>query len=85
VRTTYKVVPFIAAVQNTQGAAAAAQQLEALIANWTELGWKYVRMEQVETYIAGNSGCFGFGAEPGRVVAFSMVVFAHEGDPAPRN
>lgn len=84
-KLTYKVVPFVASVNSLQGAETAAQQLESLIASWAGQGWKYVRMEQVETYIAGSAGCFGLGAQPGRMVAFSMVVFAHEGTSASGN
>jgi hypothetical protein len=50
-------------------------QLEQLIQTWAESGWEYVRLESVETFVAGNNGCFGFGATPGRMTSYSMVVF----------
>ena len=71
----YKVVPFVANVSNTQGASAAASQLENLIASHTADGWEYMRLENVETSIAGSSGCFGIGATPGMNTSYSMVIF----------
>lgn len=75
---TYKVVPFVASISLAEGATQAASQLEQLIKTWTDLGWQYVRLERVETYVAGNNGCFGFGAQPSTLVSYSMVVFGHE-------
>jgi hypothetical protein len=71
----YQVVPFVANVGNTQGAAAAAGQLQQLIAHFTSQGWDYVRLESVETVIAGSSGCFGIGATPPVTTVFTMAVF----------
>jgi hypothetical protein len=34
-----------------------------------------VRLEQVETHIAGTEGCFGIGAMPASSRAVSMAVF----------
>ena len=72
---TYRVVPFVASISTTEGSQQAAAQLETLIKSWSDTGWDYVRMENVETYVAGTSGCFGFGATPGQTVSYSMVVF----------
>jgi hypothetical protein len=71
----YRVVPFTANIRNTEGAAAAASQLEELIEAHSSEGWEYVRLEQVETHIAGSSGCFGIGEEPSRTVVVAMAVF----------
>lgn len=73
--TEYRVVPFVASVGNTEGSQQAAAQLEALVRSWSEHGWEYVRLESVETFIAGSEGCFGLGATPGRLVSYSMAVF----------
>jgi hypothetical protein len=71
----YRVVPFVASVSMNEGRTQAADQLEALIERWSGDGWEYVRLESVETYIAGSAGCFGMGATPGQNVSYSMVVF----------
>ena len=71
----YRVVPFVASIAMNDGAGAAASQLQAMIAQQASEGWEYVRLENVETHIAGNSGCFGLGATPDRTVSVSMIVF----------
>lgn len=71
----YRVIPFTANIANGEGAPAAASQLQTLIATNAAQGWEYVRLEQVETHIAGTDGCFGFGAMPASSRSLSMVVF----------
>jgi hypothetical protein len=71
----YKVVPFVAVVKQDQNAGAAAAQLQGLIDSYARGGWQYIRLESVETHIAGDAGCFGFGARPGSVTVCSMAVF----------
>lgn len=71
----YKVMPFVASVSNNQGSAAAATQLEGLVNQNSAQGWEYVRMESVQTVIAGTKGCFGIGATPAIMTVYSMVVF----------
>jgi hypothetical protein len=71
----YRVIPFTANIGNTEGAGAAASQLEALIASNAAEGWDYLRLEQVETHIAGSDGCFGLGATPPSHRSVSMAVF----------
>lgn len=71
----YKVVPFTAKIGSTDGASTAASQLETLIAGNAAQGWEYVRLEQVDTYVAGTNGCFGLGATPARTTSISMAVF----------
>ena len=71
----YRVVPFVASVGQVEGADQAAVQLQDLITGHASEGWEYVRMESVDTHIEGSAGCFGFGATPGRLVSYSMVVF----------
>lgn len=71
----YKVVPFVAVIAHTQGATSAASQLQDLIQGFSEHGWEYVRLESVETFVAGDNGCFGFGATPPRTTVYSMAVF----------
>jgi hypothetical protein len=73
----YKVVPFVATLQN-KGATSlhSAQQLEQLINQYAAQGWDYVRVESVTTFIHGENGCFGFGKTPGVTTAHQMVVFS---------
>ena len=73
----YRVVPFAASVGTNEGAAQAAAQLESLIKSWSDNGWEYVRLDSVETYVAGSAGCFGLGAVPAQLVSYSMAVFKH--------
>jgi hypothetical protein len=72
---TYKVVPFTASIASNANASAAAAQLEALIQTYTSEGWEYVRLEHVDTFVAGTNGCFGLGATPGRNISIAMAVF----------
>jgi len=72
---TYRVVPFVASIGTNEGSQHAASQLEGLIKGFTDSGWEYVRLESVETYVAGNAGCLGIGATPPRLVSYSMAVF----------
>jgi len=71
----YTVVPFTANISSSGGASDASSQLESLIYSYASDGWEYVRLEQVETHIAGTSGCFGTGGTPSRTISVSMVVF----------
>lgn len=73
--STYKVVPFVASIGTFEGSPQAAGQLESLIQAHSQDGWEYVRLESVDTYVAGTSGCFGLGATPARMTSSSMVVF----------
>ena len=72
---SYIVVPFVASIANNGTAADAAQQLQQLIQQHTANGYRYVRLEQVTTTVAGTNGCFGLGATPATVRSLSMVVF----------
>ena len=72
---TYKVVPFTASIASNANASAAAAQLEALIQTYTSEGWEYVQLERVDTFVAGDKGCFGFGATAGHNTSIAMAVF----------
>lgn len=72
--SVYKVVPFVASIGMTEGSQQAAAQLEGLIHQHAQEGWEFVRLERVETFIAGNNGCFGLGATPARMTSYSMAV-----------
>jgi hypothetical protein len=72
---TYKVVPFTASIANADNATAGAAQLESLIESHAGGGWEYVRLEHVDTVVAGSSGCFGIGATPSQSTSIAMAVF----------
>jgi hypothetical protein len=38
-------------------------------------GWEYVRLEHVDTHVAGVSGCFGIGERPALNLSVAMAVF----------
>jgi hypothetical protein len=72
----YKVIPFVASIDANKGTSAhVAEQLQSLIANFANQGWKYVRLESVTTYVQPDNGCFGLGAKPGYVSNRQMIVF----------
>jgi hypothetical protein len=73
----YKVVPFTATLdQKKETSSVVAEQLETLIARYTEDGWTYIRLEGVSTYVQPDNGCFGIGGKPGYLSTYQMVVFS---------
>lgn len=73
----YKVVPFTALInQGKETSQVVANQLEDLIKQYNVLGWNYVRLESVSTYVQPDSGCFGLGAKPGYLSSYQMLVFS---------
>lgn len=72
----YKVVPFIASLnQKNTSAEAAAEQLESMITRHATLGWQYIRLESVTTVILPESGCFGLSTKPGYTTVKQLLVF----------
>ncbi|NQV52837.1 MAG: hypothetical protein HQ500_06620 [Flavobacteriales bacterium] len=71
----YKVVPFVAQITQKDTTATVAGQLQTLINEHSSQGWEYVRLENVETKVAPDNGCFGIGGKPGFSTVFKMVVF----------
>lgn len=72
----YKVIPFVASIQNNGNSKQSAQQLEDIIKAQSNEGWKYIRLESVSTFVQPESGCFGFGGKPGFSTSHQMVVFS---------
>ena len=73
----YKVVPFVASIDQKKGNSGhVAEQLESLIADYTNQGWNYVRLESVSTYVSPDNGCFGIGGKPGYETSRQMIVFS---------
>ncbi|WP_199120467.1 hypothetical protein [Pedobacter sp. ASV28] len=75
----YKVVPFVATInQQKEQTSVVASQLEAVIENYANQGWDYVRLESVSTYVQPiHTGCFG-KTEPGYMSSYQMVVFSRK-------
>jgi hypothetical protein len=71
----HRVVPFSADVSSHEGGSAAASNLQDLIEEMASDGWEFVDFEQVRTYKAGSSGCFGFGATEPETFTVTMVIF----------
>jgi hypothetical protein len=71
----FKVVPFVAKITQKDSTGQVAEQLQTVINSYSSQGWDYVRMENVETYVDGTNGCFGFGAKPGYVTSYTVLVF----------
>lgn len=71
----YKVVPFSAAVASAQSGSALAAEVERIILSQTASGWEYVGVHQLQTVVAGSSGCFGLGATPPTTTTSEFVVF----------
>ncbi len=73
----YKVVPFVPSIDRNKNASLqSAEQLEEMIKNFSNQGWKYIRLESVSTYVRAETGCFGFGDKPGYTIHKQMAVFA---------
>lgn len=68
----YKVIPFKADLMAGEGNTKAAAQLEQLVNQQVADGWKYVRLESIQTVVTtpgkasipGTNGCVGIGATP---------------------
>ena len=72
----YKVIPFTAQLDHKSGSSNhVSMQLGQLINKYFEQGWTYLQMETVTNHVAGDAGCFGFGAKPGFTLVSNMLVF----------
>ena len=72
----YKVVPFVAKLNQSDTTTAVANQLDALINDMSSQGWEYVRLESVATVIKGapgQNGCFGLGATPAEPITPLLI------------
>ena len=72
---TYKVVPFTALIQREDTSTVVAKQMQSIIDEFVSGGWEYLRMDTVQTTVAGTSGCFGFGAQPAVSTVYTVLVF----------
>ena len=71
----FKVMPFTAQLQQNDSSSTVAKQMQVAIDAQVGEGWEYLRMDCVETSVAGSSGCFGIGATPGFITTYNVLVF----------
>ena len=71
----FKIVPFTAQITKDDTSATVATQMQSIIDSTVSQGWEYLRMDSVQTNVAGSSGCFGIGAQPGFTTTFNVLVF----------
>lgn len=71
----YKVMPFNANLGQQDGAEKAASQLQDLIDAQLSEGYEFVSMGNIDTAVAPESGCLGFGAKPGFSTSVAVAVF----------
>ena len=69
----YKVIPYVANITNKGNAGDIASGVESKIK--AAEGWEFVQIQELTTYQAGSSGCFGLGATPGQIVSVSVLIF----------
>jgi hypothetical protein len=74
----YKVIPFKASLSNAGTSNNVANQLQQTIDSQTIDGWEYQGMENISTFVAGSSGCFGFGATSGYTTSVQVLVFVQK-------
>ena len=72
----HKVVPFAASIDLKKNTSTQiAEQLESAIKYHTEKGWKYIRVENITTFVNAELGCFGFGARPAQTLFTHLIIF----------
>ena len=71
----YKVIPFNANLGQKDGAEKAAEQLQSLIDTLLSEGYEFVSMGNIDSLVAPESGCLGFGAKPGYTASVAVAVF----------
>jgi hypothetical protein len=71
----FKVVPFTAHMVRNDTSSTVASQMQTIIDDYVLQGWEYIRMDSVQTFIAADEGCFGFGAKPGFYTTYNVLVF----------
>jgi hypothetical protein len=71
----YKVVSFQASISNTGSGQDVAAALQRAIDQEAANGWEFVQIQELTTFVAGSSGCFGLGATPGTTTSMSVLIF----------
>lgn len=71
----YKVVSFQASISNTGSGQDVAAALQRTIDHEATGGWTFVQIQELTTFVSGNSGCFGLGATPGATTSMAVLIF----------
>jgi len=71
----YKVKPFMVQVSSKGTSDDVAGQVASFIAKEAVDGWEFVSCGNIDTEIAGSSGCFGIGAKPASSTSIMVLVF----------
>ena len=71
----FKIVPFTASISQKDTTSTVASQMQSIVDSHVSEGWEYLRMDSVQTNVAGTNGCFGLGAQPGYSTTFNVLVF----------
>lgn len=72
----HKVVPFAASIDRKKNTSSQiAEQLDSAIKFYTEKDWKYVRVENITTFVPAEFGCFGIGAKPAQTLFTHLIIF----------
>ena len=71
----YKVVSFQASISSTGSGQDVAVALQRAIDQEATSGWEFVQIQELTTFVAGSSGCFGLGATPGTTTSMAVLVF----------
>ena len=71
----YKVVSFQASISNTGSGQDVAATLQRTIDQEANSGWVFVQIQELTTFVSGNSGCFGLGATPGTTTSMAVLIF----------
>lgn len=72
---TYKAIPFRANISSGGTGGEAANQVQNLINQTVNEGWEFVSCSNIDTTIAGSSGCFGIGATPSTNTSVLVLIF----------
>jgi zinc-ribbon domain/Domain of unknown function (DUF4177) len=75
VLNVYKVVSFQASISSTGSGQDVAAALQRAIDQEATSGWEFVQIQELTTFVAGNSGCFGLGATPGTTTSLAVLIF----------
>ncbi|WP_339714722.1 hypothetical protein [uncultured Kriegella sp.] len=73
----YKVLPFITSINPNKGTTNhVAEQLGEILAEHSRMGWEYVRLENVSSFVQPTNGCFGMGSTPGYYTTRQIIIFS---------
>jgi hypothetical protein len=75
VLNVYKVVSFQASISNTGSGQDVAASLQRAIDQEATSGWEFIQIQELTTFVAGSSGCFGLGATPGTTTSMAVLIF----------